>query len=125
MEKMVLAEMAMRGRALQWWLWVGSSSSLKEPDQESSPLVDLIEYSPESLNDTLQAWDEFLLSTEQMEVPSMRSKHLMGKTEIPTSDFNGGIVDLPDSSTIKLIDTLDPLGCSKTVIQYTSKKYHL
>ncbi|MCI54145.1 hypothetical protein A2U01_0075393, partial [Trifolium medium] len=67
----------------------------EELDQESSPLVNLIECSPESLNDTLLAWDEFLLSTEQMEVPTMRSKYLMGKTEIPTSDFNGGIVDLP------------------------------
>ncbi|MCI37952.1 swarming motility protein ybiA, partial [Trifolium medium] len=64
----------------------------EEPDQNSSPLMEIDVCSHESMNDDiLQAWDSFLLSNEDVDVP-------------PTSANSDGNVDLIDATTKELIE---------------------
>jgi hypothetical protein len=141
-EKMVLAATAMSGSALKWWNWwsprhpgvnwnMFTISLLwhfkpedrcilpivddeEEPDQEVYPLVELSGKSHESSNDILEAWDEFLTSTEQINVPM---KNFMVETVTPTSEFKGGIVDLPEPTQKQGNETPKGVDNRKIVVE--------
>ncbi|MCH80491.1 swarming motility protein ybiA, partial [Trifolium medium] len=136
-EKMALAATGMSGCALKWWRWwsprhPGVSWNMftiallwrfkpedrailpivdeeEEPYQEISPFMELNGCSHELMNDTLQAWDTFLLSTDQIEVPPVQVTNLtLAATVPPTSDCDGGKSDLEDVATLMPTDTVNP-----------------
>jgi len=73
----------------------------EEPDQEFPPLMEL----NESMNEVIKAWDTFLLSEEQIEVPQVLVPNLTVATVTQTGGFYGEIVDLPDPKSTKLNNT--------------------
>lgn len=74
--------------------------------------------SQESLRDVLQAWDTFLLSTEEIEVPPVHVKNLTVATLTLTCDFIGSFLDLLDATTTEeLIDKPKLLGDSKPIVE--------
>ncbi|MCI16869.1 hypothetical protein A2U01_0038014, partial [Trifolium medium] len=67
----------------------------EEPGQESKPLMELNGSLQESSNNVLEAWDRFLLSTTEIEVPK---ENFMMEMVIPMSEFKCGIVELPEAA---------------------------
>jgi hypothetical protein len=140
-EKMALAATGMSDCALKWWRWwfprhPGVSWNMftiallwrfkpedsnilpifdDEEEPESSPMMEIDVCSYKLMNDDiLQAWDKFLLSTTEIEVPK---ENFTMETVTPMSEFKGGIVELSEPAQQQFNDIPKRFGDSKLIVE--------
>ncbi|CAI8607119.1 unnamed protein product [Vicia faba] len=87
----------------------------EELDAEVPPLMELNGIYEEKMNEILQDWEEFLLSTEHIEVPVVQT-NLTKTTMVPlTNAFNDNIVDLIEATMTTPITIVESFEDNKIV----------
>ncbi|KAL5061930.1 hypothetical protein RYX36_023667 [Vicia faba] len=87
----------------------------EELDAEVSPLMEINGIYEEKMNEILQDWEEFLLSTEHIEVPVVQT-NLTKTTTVPLANaFNDNIVDLIEATMTIPITIVESFKDNKIV----------